>query len=113
MWKEVFLESPSIYFLETAALGNAKWIERKESVFLTGKTKCIPGTNRDCGRISPCHFSGKVLWKGIVFLFSIFARDLNCAKLSSVWTLVGQGGKVFSKLILINIGGSMSCTVSL
>ena len=81
MWKGVFLESPSIYFLETAALGKAKWIERKESVFLTGKTKCIPGTNRDCGRISPCHFSDKVLWKGIFFLFSIFAQEFELCQI--------------------------------
>ena len=47
-WKEIFLESPSIYFLETSALGKTKWIKRKDSTFLTGKMKYIPGTNRDC-----------------------------------------------------------------
>lgn len=48
MWKEIFLESQSVYFPETSTLGKTKWIRRKESILLTGKTKCIPGTNGYC-----------------------------------------------------------------
>lgn len=39
MWKGLLLES--VYFLETSTLGKIKYIKRKESILLTGKTSAF------------------------------------------------------------------------
>lgn len=117
MWKEIFLETQSVYFPEISTLGKTKWIKRKESIFLTGKNKCIPKANGCClGRMFQCHFSGKVLWKEN-FFFPVF---YFCTE-NSLWIVPNylEYGywleKQWSllKAILINIWESTSCNMNL